>query len=164
MSRAPARITHHASRITHHASPHSQKRLVISAGASSFPLVFVRCGKILVIAALVLTTGLHWAALQTVAWTTMLAANLTTSSLSEAVSDTFDGRHLCPLCKAIAAGKKSEKKSDALTLKLKLEFPPTAENVVLVAPKMFAPFAPETISADALASKPPLPPPRRFFA
>jgi hypothetical protein len=30
----------------------------------------------LVVLALVLATGLHWAALQTVAWGTMLAANL----------------------------------------------------------------------------------------
>ena len=54
------------------------------------------------VAALVLTTGAHWAALQTVAWTTMLANNLCTQSVSEAVSHTFDGEHLCPLCRAIA--------------------------------------------------------------
>ena len=51
----------------------------------------MRFGKILVIAALVLMTGAHWAALQTVAWTTMLANNLRTQSLTQAVSDTFDG-------------------------------------------------------------------------
>ncbi len=113
--------------------------------------------------ALVLTTGLHWAALQTVAWTTMLAANLTTENFSSAVSQTFDGDHPCPLCKAISAGKKSEKKSEALTLKLKLEFPPLAEEFALVAPKIFASFTAKEISAAAFFSKPPLPPPRRFL-
>ena len=100
--------------------------------------MFARCGKFLVVLALVLTTGLHWAALQTVAWGTMLAANLTTENFSSAVSQTFDGDHPCPLCKAISAGKKSEKKSEALTLKLKLEFPPLAEAFALVAPKRIA--------------------------
>jgi len=77
-----------------------------------------------VVAALVLTTGAHWAALQTVAWTTMLAANLSSQqSLAEAVSETFDGKHPCPLCKAITAAKKSEKKSELVSPTLKMEFP-----------------------------------------
>lgn len=125
--------------------------------------MFARSGKILVIAALVFSTGLHWAALQTVAWTTMIAANLASESLSEAVSDTFDGEHPCPLCKAIAAGKKSEKKSAALTLKLKLEFPPVANKFMLVAPKMSRLVSRENFSADSAFCKPALPPPRTFF-
>ena len=127
------------------------------------PVVFARCGKILVIAALVLTTGLHWAALQTVAWTTMLAANLTAENFSESVSDTFDGKHLCPLCQAIRTAKNSEKKSDAPALKLKFEYPPAAEKFVLFAPEMFEPFAVGNFSAFAFPSKPPLPPPRNLF-
>jgi hypothetical protein len=129
----------------------------------SIPRVFARCGKILVVGALVLTTGLHWAALQTVAWSTMLAANLTSESLSASVADTFDGKHLCPLCRAIAAAKSSEKKSDANALKLKLEYPPVAEKFVLIAPASFEPFAPEKFSAGSFSSKPPLPPPRSLF-
>ena len=114
--------------------------------------------------ALVLSTGLHWAALQTVAWTTMLAANLASQqSLTEAVSQTFDGEHPCPLCKAIAAAKKSEKKSDALTLKLKIEYPPVADKLVLVAPRIFKTFQADCRFADSLATKPPVPPPRSFF-
>ena len=70
--------------------------------------MFVRIGNCLVIAALVATTGAHWALLQSVAWTTMLADNLRAYSLSESVARTFDGKFPCPICKAIAAGKKSE--------------------------------------------------------
>lgn len=114
--------------------------------------------------ALVLSTGLHWAALQTVAWTTMLAANLSSQqSLTEAVSQTFDGEHPCPLCKAIAAAQKSEKKSDALTLKLKIEYPPVADKLMLVAPRIFKTFQADCRFADSLATKPPVPPPRSFF-
>ena len=76
--------------------------------------VIGRIGKLVVIAALVATTGAHWTVLQTVAWTTMLADNLHSSSLPEALVKTFDGKHPCRLCKTIAAGKKSEKKSEAI--------------------------------------------------
>ena len=116
------------------------------------------------VVALVLSTGLHWAALQTVAWTTMLAANLSSQqTLSEAVSETFDGKHLCPLCRAIAAAKKSEKKNEALALKLKIEYPPLTEKFLLVAPRMFKTFHADNLFADGLTGKPPLPPPRSFF-
>ena len=122
--------------------------------------MFLRLGKILVIAALVLTTGAYWIALQTVAWTTMLAANLSTGTFSEAVSNTFDGRHLCPLCKAIAAGKKSEQKKEFTSATLKLEFPPVAEKFVLLAPKSFPFYSAAEDLAESFLSKPPVPPPR----
>jgi hypothetical protein len=125
--------------------------------------VFARFGKCLVVIALVLSTGLHWAALQTVAWTTMLAANLASQqSLTEAVSQTFDGEHPCPLCKAIAAGKKSEKKSEAIAPVLKMEFPPVADRLVLIAPKPVLVFPAIDDFADSVGSKPPVPPPRSF--
>lgn len=124
----------------------------------------MRFGKILVIAALVLMTGAHWAALQTVAWTTMLANNLRTQSLTQAVSDTFDGEHPCPLCKAIAAAKKAKKQSEAAAPVLKMEFPPAANPVVLFAPASFQLLPLADDFARALSSKPPLPPPRGCFA
>jgi hypothetical protein len=117
-------------------------------------------GKFLVVMALVLATGAHWAALQTVAWTTMLANNLRTQSVSEAVSNTFDGKHLCPMCRAIAAAKNSGKKSEAVSPTLKMEFPPVAEYFTLVSPKPFSAFSLAEFSADSTFPKPPLPPPR----
>ncbi|HEV2694904.1 MAG TPA: hypothetical protein VG347_18570 [Verrucomicrobiae bacterium] len=125
--------------------------------------MFQRTGKILVIAALVLTTGAHWMALQTVAWTTMIAANWSTGSFSAAVSNTFDGRHLCPLCKAIAAAKKSEQKKESISPTLKLEFPPAAEQFVWIAPKSFCPFPVTHNVAENFSKKPPVPPPRIRF-
>jgi hypothetical protein len=122
--------------------------------------VFLRCGKILVVIALVLTTGLHWAALQTVAWTTMLARNLCTQSVSAAVSDTFDGEHPCPLCKAIAAGKKSEQKSEAVSPVLKMEFPPVSARMVLIPPSQFEVVSVPDSFAAATFAEPLLPPPR----
>jgi hypothetical protein len=125
--------------------------------------VFARCGKFLVVLALVLATGLHWATLQTIAWTTMLANNLCSQSVTEAVSNTFDGEHPCPLCKAIAAGKKSERKSVFLTQVQKLEYPPAAKNFILVAPAQFQMLPLANRFAAALPEKPLTPPPRLFF-
>ncbi|MGP8217924.1 MAG: hypothetical protein ACLQPI_00570, partial [Limisphaerales bacterium] len=98
-----------------------------------------------------------------VAWTTMLADNLRTGSFAEAVTHTFDGKHPCCLCKAIAAGKKSEKKSE-FTLQLKkLEFPPSPGNFVFVAPSQFRLLPQADTFADALTQAPPTRPPRGFF-
>jgi len=122
--------------------------------------VFARDGKFLVVLALVLTTGLHWAALQSVAWTTMLVKNLCTQSFTVAVSDTFDGRHPCPLCTAIAKGKQSEQKSAAVSPVLKMEFPPVASQLVLHPPTTFTESTAVDSFAESLSARPPLPPPR----
>jgi hypothetical protein len=122
--------------------------------------VFARCGKFMVVTALVLTTGLHWAALQTVAWTTMLASNLCDDSFSQAVDKTFDGMHPCCLCKAIAAARKSEKKSESVAPALKMEFPPMAEKTILIPPAQFKFFPLKNTFAEYFSSEPLLPPPR----
>ncbi len=126
--------------------------------------MFARCGKVLVVAALVLTTGLHWAALQTVAWTTMFASNLCCDSLSGAVCKTFDGLHPCCLCKAIAAAKREQKKSEAILTTLKMEFPPVTGKLNLFPPAQFEIVPVKDTFAETLSSKPPVPPPRSLFA
>jgi hypothetical protein len=65
----------------------------------------------LIILVLMITGG-QWALLQTAAWTGMLVGHLHSQTFAVAVSQTFDGQHPCPMCKAIQKGKSSEKKSD----------------------------------------------------
>ncbi|HEY5297890.1 MAG TPA: hypothetical protein VIK59_08180 [Verrucomicrobiae bacterium] len=125
--------------------------------------MFVRIGKVFVIVALVVMLGAHWTLLQTVAWTTMLADNLCTHSVKEAVTETFDGNHPCPICKAIAAGEKSERKTEFTAQMQKLEFLPAQENFVLIAPSKFQLLPLENSSAKSFAQKPLLQPPRGFF-
>jgi len=125
--------------------------------------VFVRLGKVLVVFALVATLGAHWALLQTIAWTTMLASNLQSDSLRDAMTRTFDGEHPCCLCQAIAAAKKSEQKNQFIVEKQKLEFPPLEENLALIAPARFQLFPRKDTFAESLFQKPPTPPPRAFF-
>ena len=125
--------------------------------------MFVRFGHVLMIVALLAASGGHWAALQSVAWTTMLAKNLQSASMSRALETTFDGKHPCPLCKAVAAGKAAEQKSE-FNLELKrLEYPPAPDGFILVAPAQFRLLPQTNFSAETLAHKPPVPPPRDRF-
>ena len=122
--------------------------------------MFARAGKFLVIVTLVLTTGLHWAALQTVAWSFMLVDHVRTESVSLAVAHTFDGLHPCCLCKAIAKAKKSEQKTESAVALVRLEFVPFAGKIYLPSP---AREAISTLLNTFFADRnlpPPLPPPR----
>jgi hypothetical protein len=125
--------------------------------------VFVRLGKIFLVIPLVAMLGAHWALLQTVAWTTMLADNLRTHTLSESVTRTFDDQYPCPICKAIAAGKKSEKQNEFTLQMQKLEFPPVKENPVLIAPSNFQLLPHVNFFAESFIPTPLTPPPRGFF-
>lgn len=115
------------------------------------------------IAALCLSLGLHWLALQSLAWTTMLVENARHAPLSEAVAMTFDGSHPCHLCRAVAKGKNSERKS---------EIPPTNAKLDLICPSQprtwQPPFIPYDYSVVTLAiavrnQPPPTPPPRSLI-
>jgi hypothetical protein len=125
--------------------------------------VFKRFGKIFLVLALATMLGAHWALLQTVAWTTMLADNLHSGSFQSAVEKTFDGNHPCEMCRAIAAGKQSEKKTEFSLQSQKLEFPPAKQNFVLIAPSQFQLLPQENLFAKSLSQKPLLQPPRGFF-
>jgi len=125
--------------------------------------VLVRLGKVFVVFALVATISAHWALLQTVAWTTMLADNLQSCSLHTAMAMTFDGQHPCPLCKAIAAAKKSEQKNQVSFEKQRLEFPLVEGSLVLIAPSPPERFSRQNLSAKSTFPKPLTPPPRPFF-
>lgn len=116
--------------------------------------------KFVTVLMLVLALGWHWALLQTVAWTTMLAAYSRQASLSQAVSDTFDGEHPCPLCKAISTGKQAERKAEYAKPGKSFDF--SYENIVFVfsAPTAFW-LSGEKLSLVRSADlSPPAPPPR----
>jgi hypothetical protein len=125
--------------------------------------VLLRLGKVLVVFALVSTLSAHWALLQTVAWTTMLANNLQSGSLHDAVTKTFDGQHPCCLCKAIASAKKSEQKNQVASQDLKLDFLPANESFALISPSRLELFPRKDLSCESVSSKPLTPPPRSFF-
>jgi hypothetical protein len=110
--------------------------------------------------ALACSIGLHWAFLQSFAWTTMLVDNLATTSFSAALQRTFDGKHPCALCKAVAEGKKSEKKADTLLRLKKFEGMRASVALALSPPASFPPIAAPNASLEAFSHAPPTPPPR----
>src|SRR6266576_3215000 len=83
---------------------------------------FTRWSKWLVVLALVVVTGGHWALLQSVAWVGMTVRYAKCDSFEVALQKTFDGRHPCKLCKLVKQGKASEQKRDLQKLEAKLDF------------------------------------------
>ena len=122
--------------------------------------MFKRFGQVLMIVAVLAATGTHWAILQSVAWTSMLAHNLQTTSAREAVVETFDGKHPCCLCKAIAAGKKSEKKKEFVASWKQLEFISSNSSLTFRSPESFTLLPELCVTWNTMTQKPPVPPPR----
>lgn len=122
--------------------------------------MFVRLGHVLLILALLGATGGHWVVLQTIAWADMLATNLQTESLSDAITKTFDGKSPCKMCKQISAGKSAEKKSELPFQMKKLEFVFPRPAGLVFAPQDFR-IAPEsTFYLESVPHRPSVPPPR----
>jgi hypothetical protein len=124
--------------------------------------VLFRLGKLFITLVLAATICGHWALIQTFAWTTMLASNLQSNSLHSAMSMTFDGKHSCPICSAIAAGKKSENKSTLAQLQ-NFDFPIQKETIILIAPSRLDIFPLEDRFLKSFTDQPLTPPPRSLF-
>ncbi|HEY1083371.1 MAG TPA: hypothetical protein VGE29_13975 [Prosthecobacter sp.] len=63
--------------------------------------------RILLVAALMISVGLHWAVMQSVAWVGMAVTySVKQGSVIQGLSDTFDGQHGCALCHAVEEGTK----------------------------------------------------------
>jgi hypothetical protein len=122
--------------------------------------MFRRLPRLLMAVALALSIGLHWAFLQSLAWTTMLVDNLATSSFSVALQRTFDGKHPCVLCKAVAEGKKSEKRADTLLQFKKFDGLTASVAIAVPPPALFPLVESPNTSLEAFSHPPPVPPPR----
>ena len=96
-------------------------------------------------------TNAHWAVLQTVAWTRMLADFSRTASIETAITKTFDGQHPCKMCVQIKQATDSENaEGNDLPLKqvsLKIDFFLAPAELLLTA-------------APSRTSSPSVPPPR----
>lgn len=119
--------------------------------------MLVRCSRWLVVVTLSLSIGFHWAFLQSIAWVGMAINYSRECPVSEALSKTFDGKHLCKLCKLVRDGKQSESKSET-KVDLKRDFAiELGEIFIFRAPARMVVFY---LAAHPLRSEPPsLPPP-----
>ena len=136
------------------------RRLTPQQSRNIITPVLTRLAKVLVVTALAVSLGLHWAFLQTIAWAGMVASYSRTVPLKEAVSMTFDGKHPCNLCKLVRDGQRSEQQKEAQQPLVKLD--------LVCAPALLAVHPPETEPAvspvvlvpPAFAQPPPVPPPK----
>lgn len=69
-----------------------------------------RIARLVVVGAVCLSLGAHWALLQGVAWAGMLVSFASEGTVMEAVQKTFDGQHGCPLCKKVKEGSSTNRK------------------------------------------------------
>ncbi len=124
----------------------------------------IRLARFLLIAALMVSIGAHWAVLQSVASVSMAVSySVQEGSITTGLSMTFDGEHPCPLCCAVKKGTDSEKKDpkskDSKKPKQDL-FASEARVVVIEAPKeVRLPQAANEVALARLAA-PAVPPPR----
>jgi hypothetical protein len=126
--------------------------------------VLRRLGHVLMIVAVLAANGTHWMVLQSIAWTTMLADNLQTSSLSQAIVRTFDGQHPCCFCKQIAKAKQSEKKSDFQVELKRLDFSYSNSELVFCPPSEFRELRAGNETGPLLTRAPAVPPPKALLA
>ncbi|MBI5774399.1 MAG: hypothetical protein HZA89_11730 [Verrucomicrobia bacterium] len=120
----------------------------------------LRFSKLLLVAALAISIGLHWALLQSVAWVGMVVNYAQSAPLGEALAKTFDGQHPCKLCKLVKDGQHAEKKQEAQKTEIKFEVFLSVSCVTLYPPS-FAPLPAALATAmSARSESPPLPPPR----
>jgi hypothetical protein len=124
----------------------------------------LRCaGRIATISALCLSIGLHWIALQSVAWTSMIVDYSKRAPLCRAIAQTFDGVHPCSLCQVVSKGNNSEKKQDLQSSARKIDMicAPLANRIE----RTFVPFeyAIRDCFSFELGHSPPVPPPRSPF-
>lgn len=122
----------------------------------------------LMVLALMVSIGLHTAAIQSAAWASMLVSySLQKGSVAQAVADTFDGEHPCPLCKlAQKTSQPGDENStpnptqeDAFKLKFHLVFEPHPVVVIQTLPQPTLRVT-EPATAEARATSPDTPPPR----
>ena len=127
--------------------------------------LMLRCaGRIATISALCFSIGLHWIALQSLAWTTMVIDYSKHAPLCQAIVQTFDGAHPCSLCRVVSKGKNSEKKQDLQSSAPKIDMicAPLANRIE----RPFVPF--EYAMRDCFSLEqghsPPVPPPRLLLS
>ncbi len=124
--------------------------------------MLLRLSRFLIVIALAGSIGLHWTLLQPVAWVGMIVSYSQDAPLAEALAKTFDGKHPCFLCKQIARGRQSEKKSDLQIRGKKLEFLDSRADFVFSAPAAFRLLPACNGSYVGQSETPPVPPPRQF--
>src|SRR5205823_8508954 len=136
----------------------------MTAALTSLATVFRCVGRIATIIALCCAIGLHWIALQSLAWTTMIIDYSMRAPLRQAITQTFDGAHPCSLCHAVNNGKNSEKKSDLQSSTPKMDMIYVACTIRLIPPFKLFEYALDNFPLSDIGQSPLVPPPRESLS
>lgn len=122
----------------------------------------LQAARITTVALLVLSLGLHWGLLQSLAWAGMIIRYSREAPLQEAVEKTFDGKHPCKMCLLVKEGREAEKQRDPKQAK---PTPKLDLGLVWQAPALYVRCLREWVPpSEAVALRrseaPPRPPPR----
>jgi hypothetical protein len=137
-----------------------QNELLMRPPSSIALLMLRQLSKWLVVGALVLATGGHWALLQSVAWVGMAIHFAHTDGFSVALQKTFDGKHPCKMCKVVEAGRKAAPEQELQKLEVKMDFFCVERSSFLVPAMNFPMVSPSPEMMLPRTEAPPLPPPR----
>lgn len=119
----------------------------------------------MIVVALCLSIGPHWALFQTVAWGKMVVEYSQEVPFVTALAETFDGDHPCDLCKDISAVRNSGNAKDAqLPVTTRLDLICATRTIVTLPRCVDFHFPKVEVHATLLAYSPPTPPPRSGLA
>jgi hypothetical protein len=140
------------------------RALTLTRGGISLGLVLRCAGRIATLFALCCAIGLHWIALQSFAWTTMIIDCSKRAPLRAAITQTLDGSHPCSLCHAVDSGKNSEKKSDLQSPAPKIDMIYAPRTTSLTPPFVRFAYPKVSFAFSASARSPLVPPPRLLLS
>jgi len=138
--------------------------LTSKTAKASLALVLRQVVRIVTVGALCCALGLHWVAVQSFAWTSMLIDYSKSAPLCQAIIQTFDGDHPCSLCHIVATGKASEKKSDIQSPAPKIDIICVNRLIRLISPFARFQYAFQDFSVSEIEQSPPVPPPRSLLS
>ncbi len=120
-----------------------------------------RFTRIIAATLLALFLGVHWFALQSVGWASMLVSRTQTAGWQEAVRTTFDGDHPCEVCRLVSAGRKAEKQPVVEFKVTKIEAGVPSSQVEIPEPPVDSAIPIAVIALPPLRGTAPPPPPPR---
>jgi hypothetical protein len=132
--------------------------------APSLAKVFRCAARVTTVVALCCAIGLHWIALQSFAWTTMIIDYSKRAPLCQAIAQTFDGAHPCSLCHVVSKGKNSEKKQDLRSPAPKIDMICASLANAIARPFVSFEYSTRHYFSFDLGHSPPVPPPRSLLS
>jgi len=119
-----------------------------------------RLSKLLCVLAVFQLLGGPLAILQGVAWVRMALTYSQSDGVGEGIAKTFDGQHMCPLCKAIAKKRDGQQRdlSDLSLIKIYLQC--SATSTELFPPGLYWLRRPDAAVGNASTPEPLLQPPK----